>query len=147
MAMHPTIRTARGDDIPALIELAEQLGYSTQPGEIAKRLEHLMDRMDHEVYVAEEIDIGVVGWVHVLGSYHLILEPSAELGGLVVRDGWRKRGIGRLLLEQAENWARAHGYGLMRVNSNTVRQEAPDFYEYLGYERVKTQNVFYKSLK
>jgi GNAT superfamily N-acetyltransferase len=145
-AMRVFVRTACKEDAPDLIELAEQLGYPTQPGEIAKRLEHLREREDHQVFVAVEEDRGLVGWVHVIGAYHLVFGPSAELGGLVVRDGWRERGIGRLLLERAEDWAGVHGYGVMRVNSNTARQDVPGFYEHLGYQRIKTQNVFYKSL-
>lgn len=140
------IRTATVDDVPAISELAAQLGYPTQPGEIVEWMEYLVWLEDHEVFVAEAPDAGVVGWVHVFASYRLIIDPGAELGGLVVRAGWQDQGIGRLLLEQAEKWARLHGFTRMRVSSNALRQGVPGFYEHLGYERIKIQNVFYKSL-
>jgi hypothetical protein len=89
--MNTFIRAVREEDVPALIELANQLGYPTQPGEIAERLAHLKTQKNHQVFVAEERGSGVVGWVHVIGAYHLIIEPSAELGGVVVQDGWRQR--------------------------------------------------------
>jgi GNAT superfamily N-acetyltransferase len=141
------IRKVVREDVPALTDLAEQLGYPTRPGEIAERLDHLMEQINHQVFVAQAPGGEVVGWIHVVGAYHLVLEPSAELGGLVVRGGWRNQGTGRLLLERAEEWARAWGYELMLVNSNTARQGVPGFYEHMGYELVKIQNVFYKSLK
>jgi len=140
------IRAACKDDVPALAELAEQLGYPTAPGEIAEWMEYLMWLEDHEVFVAEVPAVGVVGWVHVFASYRLIIAPSAEVGGLVVRDGWREQGVGRLLLEKAEGWALDNGLTRMRVNSNTLRQGVPGFYEHLGYERIKIQNVFNKSI-
>jgi GNAT superfamily N-acetyltransferase len=140
------IRNAVREDVAAIAELADQLGYPSQAAEAAECLEKLMELEDHAVFVAQADEAGVVGWVHVRGAYHLMMRPSAELGGLVVRDGWREQGIGRLLLEHAEAWARARGYARMRVNSNTARQGVPGFYEYLGYERIKTQNVFNKPL-
>jgi len=46
----------------------------------------------------------------------------------------------------AEQWARVHGFALMRVRSNVVRERAHRFYEREGYARVKTQAVFRKAL-
>jgi GNAT superfamily N-acetyltransferase len=143
---HTLIRSAIREDVPAITELSAELGYPTQPEEVAVCLENLMALEDHEVFVAQVAEAGVVGWVHVSGAYHLMMRPNAELGGLVVRDGWREQGIGRLLLERAEAWARERGYARMRVNSNAARQGVPAFYEHLGYERIKMQNVFYKLL-
>lgn len=140
------IRIAFESDATALTELADQLGYPSKPEEIAGRLRTLMDLEDHEIFVAEAADVGVVGCVQVMAAHRLVSEPFAELGGLVVEQGWRWQGAGSLLLERAEGWARARGLTIMRVNSNTARQGVPEFYESQGYKLIKTQNVFHKTL-
>lgn len=140
------IRSVMKEDTLALARLADQLGYATKPEDMIERLEAIMELKDHQVYVAEAAGAGVVGWVHVMETHSLVSQPQAELGGLIVEQDWRGHGVGALLLERAEGWARAHEYVQMRVNSNTARQGVPAFYESQGYDLIKTQNVFYKSL-
>lgn len=140
------IRVVFKSDVPGLAELADQLGYASKPEEIARRLNVLIELEDQKVFVAEAAETGVVGWVQVIEAHRLVSEPFAELGGLVVEQGWRGQGVGSLLLERAESWARARGLTLMRVNSNTARLGVPAFYESHGYKLIKTQNVFHKSL-
>lgn len=140
------IRVVFKSDVPALTELADQLGYASKHDEIESRLIALLELDDHEVFVAEAADAGVIGCVEVMEIHRLVSEPFAELGGLVVDQGWRGLRAGSLLLERAEGWARRRGLTLMRVNSNIARLGVPAFYESQGYKRIKTQNVFHKSL-
>ena len=55
-------------------------------------------------------------------------------------------GVGRLLVEAAEEWALERGFDIMGVRSNTLRLDAHAFYEHLGYRVVKTQKAFRKRL-
>ena len=78
--------------------------------------------------------------------------PFELIGGLVVRDGLRNRGVGRRLCEAAENWCRDQGQVTLRVTSRSTRTSAHRFYLrgfYLkdGYETVKTSMVFEKKLR
>ena len=45
------------------------------------------------VLVVEEND-AVRGWIHVFGAHHLESDVCAEIGGLVVAEGGRSRGLG-----------------------------------------------------
>ena len=65
---------------------------------------------------------------------------------LVLKEARRGSGVGRALLAAAERWAVAHGYNLVRVRSNVVRDRTHYFYERLGYTRKKTSHVFDKRL-
>jgi len=72
----------------------------------------------------------------------LLADLGAEIGGLVVEEGWRGSGIGRRLMQQAEQWAQEQGCWAMHVRSNILRERAHRFYERLGYQSIKTQRVF-----
>jgi GNAT superfamily N-acetyltransferase len=71
---------------------------------------------------------------------------QAEIAGLVVDETARGGGIGRRLLEAAEQWARSHGCRAIRVRSNVVREGAHAFYVREGFREIKTQKVFEKGL-
>jgi len=55
-------------------------------------------------------------------------------------------GVRRLLMQQAEQWARERGYREVVLRSNVIRTRARTFYESLGYTVTKTQNHFRKIL-
>jgi GNAT superfamily N-acetyltransferase len=141
------VRPALPADAGAIADLAGQLGYPTSADLVADYLETTCEPEVEAIYVAELPDAGVVGWIHVFGARRLMVEPFAEIGGLVVDEAHRAQGAGQLLLGQAEKWASSRGFGLMRVRSNVVRSEAHTFYEWLGYDRAKQQNVFVKLLE
>jgi GNAT superfamily N-acetyltransferase len=88
----------------------------------------------------------VVGWIDLSVEYHLQSEPAVLIGGLVVAESARGRGIGKQLCKAAEDWARAHGVRRLRVRSNAIRERAHAFYLRDGYAQVKTSTVFEKTL-
>jgi GNAT superfamily N-acetyltransferase len=73
-------------------------------------------------------------------------DPRAEVGGLVVDERFRGSGVGRLLMQQAEDWAREKGYREVVLRSNVIREHAHRFYESLGYTVTQTQKHFRKNL-
>lgn len=137
------VRRAIETDSAALAALSTQLGYPTQPAEAAERLAALGDA--GAVLVAEE-DGAVLGWIHVCGIRFFQSPPFAEIGGLVVDEAARGKGIGRLLVAAAVRWAAEQGYGKIRVRSNVIREDAHRFYEREGFRRIKAQAVFDRKL-
>jgi GNAT superfamily N-acetyltransferase len=97
-------------------------------------------------FFAEDNGNRVVGWIHVHLNPLLVVGWQAEIGGLMVDEDRRGRGVGRLLLERAEQWARERGIRELVVRSNVVRGQARAFYEQAGYVCLKTQKVFRKAL-
>ena len=141
----PTIRSATVADAEAVARLSGQLGYSSTKEETARRLLEVNGQSEHAVYIAEA-DGAPVGWIHVFIEHSLLADTSAEVAGLVIDENHRSRGVGRMLMDQAERWARQHGCGSVRLRSNVVRFRAHAFYERLGYAVIKTQKAFRKSL-
>lgn len=145
--MEPVIiRTPRIEDAAVLADLATQLGYPATAADIEGRLETLTGDNLRKVFVAE-VDGAVVGWVDVFARRMLLVDGMAEINGLIVDAGVRGQGIGEQLMAAAEAWAVSAGCQEMRVRSNVIRQRAHRFYtERLGYDTIKQQAVFRKSL-
>lgn len=142
----PISRLASGDDVQRIATLSEQLGYPASAQEIRRRLQQVQQDKDHAVYVAEQADGRVVGWVHVYLRLLLVADLQAEIGGLVVDEECRQAGIGQLLMQRAEQWARDMGCQTVGLRSNVIRREAHLFYERIGYTNYKTSRVFRKIL-
>jgi GNAT superfamily N-acetyltransferase len=134
------------EDAEAAARLATQLGYPATTDEIRRRLQALSESDDATVFVAEDPQGGAVGWVHVFGRLLLESDPDAEIGGLVVDERLRGRGIGKALMASAEAWARERGYGVVSLRTNVIRTEAHEFYKALGYEVIKSQLKLRKRL-
>jgi ribosomal protein S18 acetylase RimI-like enzyme len=140
------IRQMHAQDAAAVARLTTQLGYPATEDEIRRRYNLIKDRWDGRVFVAQHAGNLIVGWIHVQATYLLECDPRAEIWGLVVADTARGSGVGRRLVEAAEEWAVMRGLGVMALRSNNLRTEAQGFYEHLGYHVTKTQNAFRKNL-
>lgn len=140
-----SIEAALGSDAAIIAELTGELGYEVSVPEVERRLDGILGEDDHAVFVARAGD-EVVGWVHVAGVKRLEATFFAELGGLVVRESSRRRGVGRRLVSAAARWARQSGYRTLRVRTNVVRLDAPRFYDSVGFARIKDQQIFTRQL-
>jgi N-acetylglutamate synthase-like GNAT family acetyltransferase len=140
------IRNASIDDVAALAELSTQLGYPSSPQQASARLAAIVRSSEHLVQVACSPDGAVVGWVHVFLALRVESDPFAELGGFVVTQQCRGRGIGCSLLEAAEMWAGRQGAKKLRVRSRSTRGDANAFYERLGFTQTKEQHVYDKAI-
>lgn len=139
-----SVREALPSDAQRIASLALQLGYDVPLAHVERQLAHLGDR--RAVLVAVVPRAGVVGWTSVAVHETVIDGERADIEGLVVEDEYRGNGVGELLVKAAETWARRQGCTSMRLLSNVVRERAHRFYKRLGYDVLKTQHAFKKSL-
>ena len=140
------VRQMRPEDTSAVAALTTQLGYPSTEDEIRRRYDLIKDRWDARVFVAQHAGTVIIGWIHVQATYLLECDARAEIWGLVVGEKARGSGVGRRLVEAAEEWALMRGLSVMALRSNNLRTEAQGFYEHLGYKVTKTQNAFRKNL-
>lgn len=106
----------------------------------------IVDRADHAAYVAT-IGNRVVGFIHISMTEALEHEPRGEIRTLPVDENHRSTGIGERLLEKVDEWAKERHLLKIRVRCNVNRERARRFYERHGYEVVKSQHVFDKTLR
>jgi GNAT superfamily N-acetyltransferase len=128
-----TIRPAAVADAAAIGNLVAQLGYPTSTENMRARLAQVLARPDYVTLVAESAG-------QIVGLGGAFLHPSLEydgeyarLTGLVVDRARRGTGVGKLLLERIETWARDRGARKMTLTSGKQRNEAHAFYRRLGY--------------
>ena len=139
------IRPIREEDAIAVADLVAQLGYQRTPEQVRRWIQDLGDRPQQAAFVAELND-EVVAWIDVALEHRLQSDAFGLIGGLVVKDGLRGAGIGRLLCEHAEAWSRQQGAKKIRVTSRSTREAAHRFYLRDGYHQTKISMVFEKPL-
>lgn len=143
--MGVAIREIQIQDAEAVSALVAELGYQRSPAQIRGWIDELRRaHREGEAFVAL-LDGDIAGWVEISMERRLQAAAFALIGGLVVKDGLRGRGIGRQLCARAEAWAWAHGVESVRVTSRSTRADAHRFYLREGYGEVKTSLVFEKS--
>jgi GNAT superfamily N-acetyltransferase len=124
--MPMAIRSAQASDASAILHLTRQLGYEVDAAAALARLSRILARRDQEILVADA-DGKTVGWIHVLRSEYVESDTSAVIGGLVVDRAHRRQGVGRLLVEAVEAWARREGCSIVRLWSSSSRTDSHRF--------------------
>ena len=139
------VRKAEIMDVESISQLSDQLGYLSTNDAIKNRLSEILKNKDNCVFVACEGKT-IAGWI--LGFYTLRVEsdPLIEIGGLVVSENYRKKGIGKILVDEVVKWAKLRKCNQVRVRCNVLRIESHKFYENIGFELKKEQKVFNKQL-
>jgi GNAT superfamily N-acetyltransferase len=122
------------------------LGYPSSEDEIRERLAGIEAAPEHALFVAESADGKLAGFLNVYVMRTIDSDARTEIAALVVDDAHRSLGVGKVLIEQAEAWARENGCAAIGLRSNVIRERAHRFYERLGYEHYKTQKTFRKTL-
>ena len=145
-ASQPTFRRATAADAEAVAELSDQLGYPMSADLVRTRLSALCAVPTHAIIIAE-LDGTMCGWVHAHVQESLVGGERGAILGLVVSSNFRRRGIGRLLMSEAERWVRERGLSEIVLRSNVKRSESHAFYPAIGYEHFRTQAVYRKLLR
>ncbi len=140
------IRTAEIKDAARIAILSDQLGYSVTNQQAKERIYKIQNNDNHLLYVATLDNEELIGWVHAYICDSIVIQTPALILGLVVDQDYRHQGVGRLLMEEIENWAAKSGAEGVLLRSNIKRNEAHLFYEKIGYTNIKQSLTFYKSL-
>jgi GNAT superfamily N-acetyltransferase len=140
------VRPARPCDSNAMAGLALQLGYACTGEAAQKRLSQMQDPDHYAVFVAELSGGQIAGWIGAYLFRSVETDSCAGINGLVVDQNFRSSGIGKRLVDAAEEWARRIRCHAISVRSNITRDRAHRFYTNNGYEHVMTQREFRKNL-
>ena len=140
------IRKANKEDSFSIMMLSKELGYESTEEEIKNRINYLSKKDQSFLVVAEEEDnvVGFISYEHYETVYYV---PGINITGLVVFKDFRNKGIGKRLLNYAEEYAKSKSLTFVRLNSGIQRKEAHSFYKNNGYDNIKEQIRFIKNFK
>ena len=142
--MEVKIRNAEVDDIDAMKALLRQLfsietDFAVDGQRQRQGLALMLDGCQkHRCVKVAEADGEVKGMVTAQ-----LLMSTAEGGvvalieDLVVDDGFRRRGIGRRLMDHIEKWCHDHGASRMQLLADRNNRYALDFYKKIGWQSTR----------
>ncbi|GGX58244.1 GNAT family N-acetyltransferase [Saccharospirillum salsuginis] len=133
----PGLRRARPGDAAQLHPLLDQLGYVMDIDRLAARLAWFAADASSPVWVAEYKG-RVVGCIacHLTPPLHQV-EPLGRITALVVDENLRGLGIGKALVNEADDFFRSQGCLAAELTSSDHRLAAHAFYEARGYRADK----------
>ena len=132
------VRDARASDAPRLTELIIELGHPIEEADVRRNLETLSaSALLPLVATTGDKVIGMCG-LSAMVTVHRDA-PVGRISVMIVAEAHRGRGIGGMLVAEAERRLAERGCKILEVTSNHRRDEAHRFYERLGYERTSVR--------
>lgn len=128
-----TVRQATEADAEAIATLLTDEGYPSGPSDIVERLSRYSS--EHSQVIVADHDGEVLGFIaiHALPRFEQS-DRVVRVMALVVGAGERDRGIGHLLMAEAERLGRELGAAFAEVTAGHHRADARHLYESLGYD-------------
>jgi ribosomal protein S18 acetylase RimI-like enzyme len=128
-----SLRIATPADAEVLAELNRLFNQADEPAELWA--ERLADPRQIERAILAEVNGQVVGMAGLRLAPGLFYpEPQAEITELFVLPNFRRKGVGRALLEKAEALARQAGASELIIRVDAENDSARHLYRSLGYE-------------
>ncbi len=140
------VRQAEPEDVPSLVALFQELDrmqadwrvFTPRPGfydEVGQKYREAIGHTDAVVLVAEDEEGEIVGMAYgeTRVPSRFSDERSLEISGVVVRGGYRGRGVGHELVREAAVFARDRGIDWVEIKTFTPNQGALSFWEKLGF--------------
>jgi len=94
------------------------------------------------IYIAEDETGKRAGFLHLqTQTDYFNGKKAAYISDIAVDSAFEGRGVGRLLLEKAEDWARAEGCHLLSLYLFSCNSHARSIYEKLGFKEEVTKYI------
>lgn len=139
--MQIVIREMTLTDAKPVNTLSTQLGYPLSLDQTLQNINAVLQSNDHTAFVAE-YENTIVGWIGAAQAIMIEVPSHCEINGLVIDERHRGMGIGKLLIDQVKQWAKAKGNNKIGLHCNVKRTEAHLFYQHLGFSEIKQQKNF-----
>jgi GNAT superfamily N-acetyltransferase len=134
--MNITIRKLNETDLDAITHLMQELGYETTNQEMAERLLNFSQNSDYNTILAV-CNNQIAGMMGLFRSWYWKKNGCfIRIQALVVDSRFRNLGVGKILIQEAENWAKDLNANAIILNSGLrpERKIAYQFYQNLGFE-------------
>jgi GNAT superfamily N-acetyltransferase len=128
-----TLRRAGNEDAERIASLFTDEGYPAGSSDIVERLERFAS--PHSQVIVADYEGEVLGFIalHALPRFEHS-DRVVRVMALVVDAGVRDRGVGHMLMEEAERVGRELDAAFVEVTAGHHRADARHLYESLGYD-------------
>jgi GNAT superfamily N-acetyltransferase len=140
------VRQGTPEDVPSLVALFQELDrmqadwrvFTPRPGfydEVGEKYQEAINNPDAVVLVVDDDEGEVVGMAYGEARVpsRFSDERALELAGVVVRAGYRGRGVGRELVAEAARFADARGIEWVELKTFAPNRGAMEFWDDLGF--------------
>jgi GNAT superfamily N-acetyltransferase len=127
-----TLRAPSADDAESVARLLTELGHATPSAEVPARLAAVLGEGGMAL-LATDANGDALGFISL--ARHAVVHapgPVAIITALVVTQGARGRGVGRVLVAAGSEWAARGGCVRLMVTSAEHRSDAHAFYPACG---------------
>ena len=138
--MNITIREATVGDtrsVAVLFDLYRQ--FYEQPADLPRATAFIADRINGNesvILLASSLEAGLVGFCQLYPTFCSVeAQPIYALYDLFVLPIARRSGVGKMLLQAAENRARSDGKARMDLTTARTNHQAQQLYESMGWVR------------
>ncbi len=145
--MNVNLRRAIDADIPLIKEISEKTVWNSIPehqrmildkrswsDHVRKVFENLIRKEDNEVFIAEDENQNFLGYIFVGKGVDMM---TGQVHGFVydifVKEEYRNRGVGKVLLRKAESYCRERGYRRIGLMVSVENQQAIELYTRMGF--------------
>jgi GNAT superfamily N-acetyltransferase len=143
------IRAAKAADVPAMAGLLADLfkvetEFAVDRTKQERALRMIIERPSAAAWVAEcggQV-VGMVTAQTVVSTAEG--GESVWIEDVIVRDGWRRKGIGRRLVQAVEQWCAGRGVTRMQLLADGGNEDAMAFYPHRGW--TKTGMVAFRKM-
>lgn len=140
--METTYRKAQFNDLSKIITLLHD-------DDLGRTRENAFNNLDAYESAFRRIDndpnqylIVVMNTNKIIGTCHCTLIPSLtfkgslrmQIEGVRVSQAFQNQGVGRGIINHAEQWGISHGAKITQLTTNKTRAQSMKFYEKLGFE-------------
>ncbi len=147
------IRKVTKDDMDAFIKVYksayegfEEYAYRKEKN-IKQYFKWLMKR-DEEGFFVAEIDGKIAGFVAADSTWYSFFDAEVgEIHEIVVLKEYKGKGIGKKLMEAAENYLKSKGYSIIELWVGEKNHVAKKFYEKLGYVAEEQYGIWIRMVK
>lgn len=138
------IRLAQWEDTETICYLLKQMGYS-QPLKVVQEQFQILSKDPNAITLVAVNDLKVYGVLSLYFIPQIALQGDfAKIYYLCVDEKMRSKGVGHLLVQEAERLAKQRGCDRMELHSGIQRTLAHQFYLREGY--VEAPKYFRKVL-
>ena len=129
-----TFRRFKHSDISGICRLINcELGYNIAENDLAIRINQMQKDKNYCIFVAEN-DNKVIAFIGLhIGLAFEFSGKVMRIIALAVKRDYQRQGIGKKLLQTAENYGAENQNAIISVNSGLQRTSAHQFYEKQGF--------------